>query len=119
MINQVVMQGNAGSDPELKFVKDNLAIGIVSIAHTPRTQKAGKWEDGETVWIRVVQFGEKAEALMDLVKKGDSVIVTGAIKLTTYKSRDGQEKTALEINAQSISVMARPSNKRKEDLPSW
>jgi len=56
---------------------------------------------------------------MDAVKKGDSVIVTGAIRLTTYKSRDGQEKTALEINAQSISVMARPSNKRKEDLPSW
>ncbi len=118
MINQVVIQGNAGSDPELKFVKDNLAIATVSIAHTPRTQKDGRWQDGETMWVRVVQFGEKAEALVDAVKKGDSVIVTGALKLATYKGRDGQEKSGLEINATSVSVMARPS-KRKEDLPSW
>lgn len=119
MINQVVIQGNAGNDPELKFIKDNLAVANVSVAHTPRSQKDGKWQDGETLWIRVVQFGEKAEALVDAVKKGDSVIVTGAIKLTSYKTRDGQEKTALEINASTVSVMARPSNKRKEDLPSW
>ena len=118
MINQIVIQGNAGNDPELKFVKDNLAIASVSVAHTPRTQKNGRWEDGETMWIRVVQFGEKAETLVDAVKKGDSVIITGTLKQTNYKSRDGQEKTGLEINATSVSVMARPS-KRKEDLPSW
>lgn len=118
MLNQVVIQGNAGNDPDLKFVKDNLAIGTVSIAHTPRTQKNGKWEDGETLWIRVVQFGEKAETLVDSVKKGDSVIVTGPLKQTTYKTKDGQEKTGLEIVATTVSVAPR-ANKRKEELPSW
>ncbi len=118
MINQIVIQGNAGNDPELKFIKDNLAVCSVSIAHTPRTQKNGRWEDGETMWIRVVQFGEKAEALVDAVKKGDSVIVTGALKHVSYKTRDGQEKQGLEVNATSVSVTPRPIKKR-EELPSW
>jgi single-strand DNA-binding protein len=118
MINQMVLQGNAGNDPEIKFVKDNLAVASVSIAHTPRTQKNGRWEDGETMWVKVVQFGEKAEALVDAVKKGDSVIVTGALKQVSYKGRDGQEKQGLEINASTVSIAPRAPKKR-EDLPSW
>lgn len=117
MLNQITLQGNAGNDPELKFVKDNLAIASVSIAHTPRTQKNGKWEDGETMWVRVVQFGEKAEALVDAVKKGDSVIVTGALKQVSYKAKDGSDRQGLEINATAIGVSPRAI--RKEELPSW
>lgn len=117
MLNQIVLQGNAGNDPELKFVKDNLAIASVSIAHTPRTQKDGRWQDGETMWVKVVQFGEKAEALVDTVKKGDSVVVTGALKQVSYKGRDGTDKQGLEINANTVSIA--PRAKKKEDLPSW
>ena len=118
MLNQLIIQGNAGNDPEIKFVKDNLAIASFSIAHTPRTQKDGRWQDGETMWIKVVQFGEKAEALMDIVKKGDSVLVTGPIKQVSYKGRDGVDKQGLEIVATSVSITPRPA-KKKEDLPSW
>lgn len=118
MLNQITLQGNAGNDPELKFVKDNLAVANVSIAHTPRTQKHGKWEDGETMWVRVVQFGEKAEALVDAVKKGDNVIVIGALKQVSYRAKDGTDRQGLEINATTISVVPRMTT-RKEELPSW
>lgn len=118
-MNQIMIQGNAGSDPEIKFVKDNLALATFSLAHTPRTQKNGKWEDGETMWFKIAQFGEKAEALVDLVKKGDAVLVVGSLKQVAYKTRDGQDKQGLEINASTVTVVPRVSKKREAELPSW
>jgi single-strand DNA-binding protein len=116
----ITITGNVGSDPEIKFIKDNLPLATFSFAYTPRTQKNGKWEDGETMWFRVVQFGEKAETLVDSIKKGDSVIISGVWKLSTYKNRDGQDKQALEINASSIGVVPRaPKKTSVSELPSW
>ena len=114
----ISIKGNVGSEPEIKFVKSNLPLVTFSLAHTPRTQKDGKWEDGETMWFRVAQFGEKAEVLMDNIAKGDSVIVTGVWKQSTFKGRDGQEKTSLEINASEVGVVPKVA-KRKAEAPTW
>jgi single-strand DNA-binding protein len=118
MLNQIVIQGNVGNDPEFKTVKDNLSLATFSLAHTPRSQKNGRWEDGETMWLRVTQFGEKAEALKNAIQKGNSVIITGSLKQVSYKSKDGQEKQGLEINATSVSITPRLT-KKSEELPSW
>jgi len=118
-MNQITVQGNVGNDPEIKFVKDNLALATFSLAYTPRTQKNGRWEDGETMWFKIAQFGDKAEAVVDLVKKGDSVIVIGALKQVSYKARDGQEKQGLEINASHISVVPKLNKRKEADLPTW
>jgi hypothetical protein len=70
----ITVKGNVGSEPELKFSANNNAWVNFSVAYTPRQKQGDQWADGETMWFRVVQFGVKAEATMDLIKKGDPVL---------------------------------------------
>jgi len=113
----VTVKGNIGSDPEFKFVKENLALTTFSLAYTPRIQKNKEWIDGETMWFRVVQFGDKAQQLSQNVKKGDTVIVQGNMRQTTFTGKDGTEKTSLEINATDVGLI--PRSKNKQEAPSW
>jgi len=103
----IQVKGNVGSDPELKFSKSNTAFVTLSVAYTPRSKQGDQWVDGETMWFRVVQFGTKAEATVDAIKKGDSVIVTGELKQSTYTDKEGKEKTSLEIVADQIGLLPR------------
>ena len=114
---QVTVKGNLGSDPELKFVKTGRGdTGLVtfSLAYTPRERKGEQWVDGETMWFRVVQWGEKAESLVDALSKGDTVIVAGSLKQSKFMGKDGTEKTALEINASDIGVIPKGAPKRRD-----
>jgi single-strand DNA-binding protein len=100
---QITITGNLGKDVELKFVgKDDLAVATLSMAYTPRVMKDEEYQDGETMWFRVTVFGNKAEAVADQLKKGDTVIVTGALSQSTYTDREGKERVALEIKATEI-----------------
>lgn len=103
----ITVKGNVGSDPELKFSKNNTAYVTFSVAYTPRTKDGDNWVDGETMWFRVVQFGVKAEATTDMIKKGDGVLVSGSMKQSTYTDKEGKERTSLEINATDVGVVPR------------
>ena len=103
----ITVKGNVGQEPELKFSKANNAYVTLSVAYTPRTKQGEEWTDGETMWFRVVQFGAKAEATVDLIKKGDAVLVTGALKQSTYTDKEGKERTSLEITADQIGLVPR------------
>lgn len=104
---KVTVKGNVGSEPELKFSKSDKAYVTLSVAYTPRSKQGDEWIDGETMWFRVVQFGARAEATVDAIKKGDSVIVTGEMKQSTYTDKEGNEKTSLEIVADNIGLLPR------------
>jgi single-strand DNA-binding protein len=127
----MTVKGNLGSDPELKFVKTSRGeTGLVtfSLAHTPKEKKGDTWVEGETIWFRITSWGEKGEALVDTLRKGDSVIVQGNMKQSSFKGRDGQDKTVLEINATDIGLVpktGRSSNTRSQapvsraETPGW
>lgn len=114
---QVTIKGNAGTDPELKFAKNETPYASFSLAHTPRVKQGGQWIDGETIWFRVVTFGSKAEEIVDLVSKGELVRVEGSMKLSTYQAKDGSSKSAWEINAREIDVVKKSSKKPQEVAP--
>jgi single-strand DNA-binding protein len=103
----ITVKGNVGSDPELKFSKNNTAYVTFSVAYRPRTKDGDNWVDGETMWFRVVQFGVKAEATTDMIKKGDAVLVNGTMKQSTYTDKEGKEKTSMEITATDVGVVPR------------
>lgn len=120
MSAEITIKGNLGSDPELKFVKGargDLALATFSLAYTPRSKQGNDWVDGETMWFRVTQFGEKAETLIDALRKGDTVLVVGALKQSVFKGKDGSDKISLEINATDIGIV--PRAKKRQDTPSW
>lgn len=126
---EIKVKGRVGNDPEMKFVtQDQIPLATFSMAYTPRTRKGSEWVEGETMWFRVAVFGKKAEGIVDAIKKGDEVLVLGTLKQSTFKGRDGAEKTALEISATEVGLIPRsPAPKTKStanpqadwDAPSW
>jgi single-strand DNA-binding protein len=101
----ISVKGNLGSDPDLKFSKNNTAYCNFSLAYTPRKQINGEWQDGETMWFKVVAFGTKAEAIADTYRKGDTVLVVGEMAQNTYTDKEGNEKTSMEITAKEVGLV--------------
>lgn len=118
---QITIKGNVGKDPELKTVntsRGSVPLVEFSLAYTPRERKGEDWVDGETSWFRVIQWGTKAENLINTISKGDTVIVLGTLKQSSYKAKDGTTKSALEINASDIGIVPKVS-KKAEEVPTW
>jgi len=119
---EITIKGNLGTDPELKFTKSNKAYVSFSLAYTPRIKQGEVWIDGETVWFRAVQWGEKSEALIDSLSKGDTVLIQGSWKPSTYNTKEGELKTTLELNVTEIGKVAKSgfrASKQPVEAPSW
>lgn len=87
---RLIVEGNAGNNPEIKFREDGSAWCRFSVAHTPRkkNQQTGRWEDaGETVWVTVFVAGRQAEAVSNMVTKGTKVRVEGMAEISVYDSK--------------------------------
>jgi single-strand DNA-binding protein len=119
----ITITGNVGKDVELRFAGDKqIAIATFSMAHTPRIKKDGEFQDGETMWFKVVTFMSKAEAVADQLQKGDTVLVTGSLTQSTYLDKEGKERTALEIKADEVALLIKRharSKKTIEDNLPW
>lgn len=97
-VNQITIEGNVGSDPEMKFTKDE-SLASFSLAYTPWSKAKG---EGETVWFRITAWERMADAVMDGVKKGDRLQVTGTFGYSTYTDKEGNTRNSLEITAKQI-----------------
>lgn len=123
-MNQIIIEGNLGSDPEIKMLKDEV-LASFSLAHTPRKKVNGQYEDGETIWFRVTFWNAKSDAVIENLKKGDRVAVVGRLSQSTYKTKDGETKTSLEISGSDVysKLRGKPSNSSftsaVEDVPAW
>jgi single-strand DNA-binding protein len=124
-MNQIIIEGNLGSDPEVKMLKDEV-LASFSLAHTPRKKVNGQYEDGETIWFRVAFWNSKSDLVIEHLRKGDRISVIGKLSQSTYTTKDGETKTSLEISGTDFYL--KPKSKPKtqassfiqaEDVPSW
>jgi single-strand DNA-binding protein len=114
-MNYLVITGNLGGDPELKFSQTQTAISSFSLAVGQRSKVAGEWVDGETMWFRVTFFGAPAEKIVDRYKKGDTVTVSGRLGQSTYTAKDKTVKTSTDIVGFDILKVERAPAKGKTD----
>jgi single-strand DNA-binding protein len=123
MTAQITVTGNVGKDVELRFAGEKqIAVATFNMGYTPRIKKDGEFTDGETMWFKVVSFMSKAEAVADQLKKGDTVLVTGALTQNTYLDKEGKERTTLEIKADEVAVLIKRASRFKkttEDNLPW
>jgi single-strand DNA-binding protein len=124
-MNQIIIEGNLGSDPEIKMYKEEV-LASFSLAHTPRKKVNGQYEDGETMWFRVTFWNSKSDAVIENLRKGDRIVVIGKLNQSTYQGKDGDTKTSLEISGTDFYLKVKnsptiknPSTKPIEDVPAW
>ena len=100
---KVMIIGNLGSDPEMRYTPNNRAVTQFNVAvnQSTKNQQTGEWVE-ETDWFRVSLWGDRAERMAESLHKGNKVFVEGRFKTREFEGRDGQKRTSLEITADSI-----------------
>lgn len=106
-VNKVILVGNLGRDPELKYTPSGAAVVNFTLATND------KWKDKEgnkqehTEWHRIVAWNKLAEICGEYLHKGRQVYIEGSIRSRTYKDREGRDKTVTEIRAGNMVMLGR------------
>lgn len=104
-VNKVILVGNLGRDPEMRYMPSGEAIANLAIATSRKYKnKAGEMVE-ETEWHRVTFFGKLAEIAGQYLKKGRSVYVEGRIKTDKYTDKEGVEKFSTQIIANEMQML--------------
>ena len=100
----ITVVGNLTADPELRYTQNGLPVANFTIASTPRTfdRQANEWKDGEALFLRASVWREFAEHVAGSLTKGSRVIATGRLKQRSYQDREGNNRTAIELEVDEI-----------------
>ncbi|THG34003.1 single-stranded DNA-binding protein [Glaciibacter flavus] len=100
----ITVVGNLTADPELRYTQGGLAVANFTIASTPRTfdRAANDWKDGEALFLRASCWREFAEHVAGSLTKGSRVIATGRLKQRSYETKEGEKRTAIELEVDEI-----------------
>ena len=115
-VNKVIIIGNLGRDPEVRYTPDGASITNVTIATTDTWKDKATGEKKEaTEWHRVVFFGKLAEIAGQYLKKGRQVYVEGALRTRKWTDKEGQERYTTEIVANEMKMLG--SREGMSDAP--
>src|SRR3954462_2541062 len=101
-LNRVMLLGNLGADPELRFTQGGQAVLNMRIATTESYLDKDKVRRERTDWHNVVVWGKRGEALAKILAKGSSVFIEGSLRTSSYDNREGVKRYKTEIVAQNI-----------------
>jgi single-strand DNA-binding protein len=105
-LNKVMIIGNLGRDPEVRYTADGAAIANISLATTSswKDKNSGEKKE-ETEWHRVVFYNKLAEIVGQYAKKGRPLYVEGRLKTRKWTDKDGVEKYTTEIVADQMQLL--------------
>jgi len=109
-INKVILIGNLGNDPDVRYTQSGDAIANVSLATSETWKDKNTGEPQErTEWHRVVFFGKVAEIVKDYLHKGSKIYVEGQLRTRKWQDKDGQDRYSTEVVANRVqSLGGRP-----------
>src|SRR5918992_5704899 len=100
--NKIVVVGNLGRDPELRYTPQGTAVCSFTMATNERRKgQAGEQQD-VTTWFRVTVWGKQAETVSKYLTKGRNVYVEGRLHVEEWTDRDGKQRHTLEVNAADV-----------------
>ena len=105
-VNKVILVGNCGRDPEIRYLPSGQAVANVSVAtSSKRKDKTSGEMVEETQWHRVTFFDRLAEIAGEYVKKGRPIYVEGRLVYRKYTDKDGIEKQSTDIIATEMQLL--------------
>ena len=105
-VNKVIIVGNLGRDPEIRYMPSGDAIANIAVATSYKSKDRNTGEQKEqTEWHRISFFGRLAEIVGQYLKKGSSVYVEGRLQTRKYTDKDGVEKYATDIIAEQMQML--------------
>ena len=100
----ITVVGNLTADPELRYTQNGLPVANFTIASTPRTfdRQSNEWKDGEALFLRASCWRDFAEHVAGSMTKGMRVIAQGRLRQRSYQDREGNNRTAIELEVDEI-----------------
>jgi len=100
--NKIIVVGNLGRDPELRYTPQGQAVCNFSVATSEKKRdKAGELQE-VTIWFKVTTWGKQAETASKYLTKGKSVYIEGRLRVDEWTDRDGKSRYTLEVNANDL-----------------
>lgn len=104
--NKIIVVGNLGRDPELRYTPQGSAVCNFSIAtNEKKRDKAGDLQD-VTTWFRVTLWNKQAENASKYLTKGSSVYIEGRLRIEEWADKDGKNRFTLEVNATEMQFLS-------------
>ena len=114
--NTVTLVGNLTRDPELRFTTGGRGVASFGLAVSRRYQQNGEWQE-QTSYFNIVAWGQMGENAAATLTKGMRVVVTGRLEQREYTTREGDKRTAIEINADEVGPSLRWATASVERTP--
>ena len=105
MLNKVILIGNLGRDPEVRYLPSGDAVANFSIATSENWKDRNGQRQERTEWHNISMFGRLAEIAGQYLKKGSKVYIEGRIQSRKYTGKDGIERTAYDIVANEMKML--------------
>ncbi|MFD1144527.1 single-stranded DNA-binding protein [Larkinella insperata] len=104
-MNKVILIGNVGNDPEVRYLDGGSVVAKFSVATNERyTTRTGEQVD-QTEWFRVEVWNDQAKTVEKYVRKGNQIYVEGRLKTETYTDREGKERFSLTVRATTFQFL--------------
>lgn len=107
-VNKVILVGNLGRDPEIRYTQGGQPVANFTLATTESfTSREGKREE-RTEWHRIVVWGKTAELCTQYLAKGRTVYLEGRIQTREWEDKEGQKRRTTEVVAQTVQFLGGP-----------
>ena len=114
-VNKVILVGNLGANPEMRFTQGGQAVANLRLATTERwTDRNGQKQEA-TEWHRVVVWGKQAEIVGQYLTKGRQVYIEGRIRTRQWQDQSGQKRYTTEIVAQNVQMVGGRGERAPEE----
>ncbi len=102
MINLVLLAGNLGKDPDLRFTQSGTAVANFSLATSERFKdQSGEWKD-KTEWHKIVVWGKTAENCGEYLRKGSKILLRGKLQTRKWQDKNGNDQYTTEVVAHEV-----------------
>jgi single-strand DNA-binding protein len=109
-VNKVILLGNLGKDPEVRYMTSGEAITTITLATSENWKDKSGEKQEKTEWHRVVFFGKLAEIAGEYLKKGRQVYVEGKLQTRKWQDKEGQERYTTEVVAKEMTLLGGKQN---------
>lgn len=107
-VNKVILIGNLGRDPELRYTPSGQPVANFTLATTENWTNKENQREERTEWHRIVVWGRQAENCAQYLAKGRTVFVEGRIQTREWEDREGQKRRTTEVVAQNVQFLGGP-----------
>jgi single-strand DNA-binding protein len=112
-VNKVILIGNLGSDPELRYTPTSQAVANFNIATNESWKDKSGQDQEKTEWHKIVVWGKLAELCGEYLSKGRTVYVEGRLQTRDWTDKEGNKRYTTEIVANTIQFLGAPGEKGK------